>query len=137
MRGGHTIAQHVGRSDASLPKIVTTPLYATRRGKAYPHTHSTFFNILQATSVIKSTLSDPANRSGLEAVMRGVMKQYVAEKTFNRVVGFGYRQREKPNSIHFGRPRPYRVEMTKIRVIIVYDAKMHHRFRVKTAFPVQ
>ena len=134
VRGGHTIARHVGKSEAAIYRYLTTP--APGSTNRFPHADSTFYNLQEATRYIKATLSDPANRAGLEAVMSGEMDRYTAQKSFSHVVGFGMRQREQPETVTIGKPRSYKFELYFVNVIIVRDIGMHHGFKILTAFPV-
>ncbi len=138
--GAHTIALHVAKSDRFLRDRLIMPKSIIGTRRQYYTELSTFRNIKEATSLINRTLSDPANRVAVEAVISGRKRVAVLTKTFSRDTGHGIVTGASPGQSYseYSRPRRWkRMTMRAVKVVIFTDPGLPTGFRVQTAYPIR
>ena len=112
--GGHTIAMHVGKSEAFLIRRLMTPVLSWGPFKQYLTATSTFRNVKEATGFINEALSHPSNRAKVTAVIEGRSAGEEIESGFDKNVGFGYVSDAPAGSVGARPGRPRRVEMSAV-----------------------
>lgn len=128
-RGGHSIANHVGKSEAYLLNVVhQQALSTTRRGElAEGLREGSFPSLESANKLVSSTLSQ--NPDKVAAVAAGFSPREQADALFDRPTGIeAYAANE--------RSRAYIRETNGVRVVIVPDRTSSRGYRVDTAFPI-
>ena len=127
-RGGHTIAQHVGRSDDFLLRSVTTPRASSPFLSLYRYRHGSFPSLEAARKLTNSNLAN--NAAVVEGVVSGRKKRAFLTSEFSSPTGteaFRMTQRRSPPVIlrqTFG-----------IGTVIEYAPDMPDGFIIITSYP--
>ena len=131
--GGHTISEHVGKTDQFLANRVRA--YGIPRFyNVFRESHSTFTSLQAANSLVSSTLS--ANYAVITAWLKGERSFLVVRKEFGSITGRGaFRNTGGARSGRGPVPRLQFRNYSAVRVLIVRYPSMPHGFRVHTAFP--
>lgn len=126
--GGHSIAEHVAKSEAYLlARVRREALDAERRGFAEGLRVGSFLSLQAAEKLVNSTLAD--NGVAIESVIRGISSGAILTKEFGSITGYeAYAPTE--------RSQPYIRSTTGVTVVILRDVTRAQGFRVRSAFPV-
>ncbi len=125
--GGHTIRDHVGKSDAELLQELKGEIYWTVPATFIGRREGSFASIESANDLVNQTLA--ANSATVDLVASGQLEQKRVTFSSDSVTG---REafRADPDS------DPYIRETNAVGVVIVYDPRSPRGFRVLTAFPM-
>jgi hypothetical protein len=128
-RGGHAIAEHVGKSEAFLLEGVREAARALATGGygAGGLRSGSFPSLEAANKLVNATLSQ--NPEKVDLVVNGSLPIAVLEAEFGSPTGYEAYARSE-------RSQPYMRETYSVRVIIVRDPSSDRKFRVLTAFPI-
>ena len=126
--GGHTIALHVGKSEAFLIRSVSTPRGRTLFFSLYRWRHGTFPSLEAAQKLTNSNLAQ--NSEIVNAVARGELPDAFVTSTFNSVTGTeAYRITQRTSS-------PVRVRPTfGVGTFIRHAPDMPDGFVIVTSYP--
>jgi hypothetical protein len=126
--GGHTIAEHVGKSEYYvLGRVRREALEAERNGFAEGLRVGSFPSLESANKLVNSTLAD--NKALVDQVANGMLPRKTVNKEFSSVTGF-------EAYAHNERSQPYIRNTTGVSVVIVRDGSVAKGYRVDTAFPI-
>ncbi len=84
-RGGHTIALHVGKSEAFLLRSVTIPRVRTLFASKYRYRHGSFSSLEAAQKLTNANLSQ--NAEMVNSVARGDSEDAFVKSTFGSITG--------------------------------------------------
>jgi hypothetical protein len=126
--GGHTIGEHVAKSDNYLlARVRREALEAERSGWAEGLRVGSFPSLESANKLVNSTLVD--NKAAIDRVVNGTTPYEIAKKEFGSVTGYeAYAATDKS--------QPYIRDTTGVAVFIVPDGNSAKGYRVHTAFPL-
>jgi hypothetical protein len=128
-RGGHTIAQHVAKSQEYLSSLITDEEVRTQRhgNQAEGLREGSFTSLEAANKLVNSTAA--SNQTMVNLVASGLLPMAIVDATF--VSPTGYEAFAKTE-----RSTPYIRDTYGVRVIIVRDTSSPKGYRVLTAFPM-
>ena len=127
--GGHTISQHVGKSEAYLLSLISDEEVAAERhgDLAEGLREGSFPSLEAANKLVNSTLAE--NQDQVDLVTSGVSPREQLDAEFGSPTGYeAYAGTE--------RSTPYIRDTYGVRVIIVPDRNSAKGYRVDTAFPM-
>jgi len=129
-RGGHTISEHVAKSDTFLLSRVRREAQdAERRGWADGLRTGSFTSLESANKLVNSTLADSSNKTVVDSVASGASRYDTVKKEFGSLTGYeAYARNEHSQA--------YIRDTTGVAVWIVHDSSSEKGYRVHTAYPV-
>ncbi len=128
-RGGHTIAQHVGKSSQFLFSIITDQeIRSQRRGDlAQGLKEGSFTSLEAANKLVNSTAA--SNQTEVNLVASGSLPMAIVDAKFSSPTGYEAFAKTE-------RSTPYIRDTYGVRVIIVRDPSSPKGYRILTAFPM-
>jgi hypothetical protein len=128
-RGGHTIAQHVGKSSQFLSSIITDQeIRSQRHGDlAQGLKEGSFTSLEAANKLVNSTVA--SNQTEVNLVASGLLPIAIVDAKFSSPTGYEAFAKTE-------RSTPYIRDTYGVRVIIVRDPSSPKGYRVLTAFPM-
>jgi hypothetical protein len=128
-RGGHTIAQHVGKSSQFLSSIITDQeIRSQRHGDlAQGLKEGSFTSLEAANKLVNSTVA--SNQTEVNLVASGLLPMAIVDAKFSSPTGYEAFAKTE-------RSTPYIRDTYGVRVIIVRDPSSPRGYRVLTAFPM-
>ncbi|WP_302622768.1 RNase A-like domain-containing protein [Sulfitobacter sp. SK011] len=126
--GGHTVALHVGKSEAFLIGSVSTPRGRSLFGTLYRWRHGTFPSFEAAQRLTNSNLA--SNADVVNEVASGKLRRAFITSDFGSTTGFeAYRTTQRASS-------QIRLRQTfGVGSVIEYDPDMPNRFIIITSYP--
>lgn len=131
VRGGHTLRDHVGKTDDELLDVVRTDWIRRTVGRFeitdFRLAEGSFSSAESANDFVNRTLED--NRGSVDQVASGREASVTLDKRFGYPTG---REAFRP----FGDSEPYMRNTYGVRVIIQHDATASGGYRVRISFPI-
>jgi hypothetical protein len=128
---GHTLREHVGKSDAELIRKLDEDWQRFRTGRfeitEYLPAQGSFSSRESASDFVNRTLED--NKETVDRVASGRAKEAMVENRFGYVTG---KEAFRAN----GDAEPHIRNTYGVRVVIRHDLRSENGYRVYTAFPV-
>ena len=130
-RGGHTLRDHVGKTDAYLISVMNTDYKRTQSGNL----EITKFRDAEGSFATREKANDYVNqllkleRDKVDQVATGMEKKLTLESRIGSVTGY---EAFRPN----GDSDPYIRDTYGVRAVIVHDSRSPRGYTVRTAFPV-
>ena len=128
---GHTLREHVGKSDAELMRKLDEDWQRFRTGRfeitEYRPAQGSFLSRESANDFVNRTLEE--NKETVDRVASGAQDRATLEKRFGYVTG---KEAFRAN----GDAEPYVRSTHGIRMVIRHDLRSENGYRVYTAFPV-
>jgi hypothetical protein len=126
-KGGHAIAEHVGKSyDYLLARVRREASEAQQRGFTDGLRVGSFTSLEAANKLVNSTIA--ANSAKIDLVVSGVSPAEILRKDFSSPTGYEAYARTE-------RSQPYIRMTTGVAVVIVRDSLSAKGYRVQSAFP--
>lgn len=127
--GGHTVAQHVGKSEDYLLSLISDDEMAAQRhgDLAEGLREGSFPSLEAANKLVNSTVAE--NQDQVDLVTSGVSPREQLDAEFGSPTGYEAYARTE-------RSTPYIRDTFGVRVIIVPDRNSPKGYRVDTAFPI-
>jgi hypothetical protein len=124
IKGGHTIEDHVGKSDEQLKSNILREQQESPAGILYQQSDGSFTNLESATKLVNATIS--RNSGDIINFMRSNKDRLVITSLFESVTG---------REVYMKTPRsePYIRETYNVKIVLKKDK--NNGFYVLTAFP--
>jgi hypothetical protein len=130
-RGGHTLRDHVGKTDAYLIGLMNADYKRTISGNLeiteFRDAEGSFATLEQANDHVNQLLK--RERDKVEQVATGMEKKLTLESRIGSVTGY---EAFRPN----GDSDPYIRDTYSVRAVIINDSRSPRGYTVRTAFPV-
>ncbi len=126
-RGGHTVRDHVGKTNEELLAITERNVFHTLSHSLYGISYSTFLSLESANDFVNRVLV--TNRSAVDLVSSGALEEEWLEMRFGYPTG-KEAFRASPEE------RPYVRPTYSVGVSIRHDPRSNRGYRVHTAYPL-
>ena len=124
---GHTIADHVGKSDAELLEVINRKTW-TPAATLTGHREGSFDSIGIAQDLVNRTLDAPENAARIADVVSGKQVADLITSKFDFITGREWYRPEPDDS-------PYLRVTSGVGVVILHDPAVPRGYRVLTAYP--